>query len=455
MIIRNYKQLIGNSYDERVLNARKAVIDALEKAIISVKPDKLITDYMTYNGNFLRINGDSFDLNKFDNVYVIGAGKASGGMAEFIETIIGDKITAGIINVPEELTRQYKTQKIKLHPATHPLPSEEGMEGTKEMISMVKNSEKTLVLCLISGGGSALMPLPKEEITLEEKVETTEALLNSGADIHELNTVRKHLSEIKGGQLAEKLYPSTVIGLIISDVMGDDLDTIASGPLTPDKTTYAEAYRIIEKYNLVHKLSPGVISLIKNGVAGKISETPKPGNRIFDRIHQYIIGNNKTAIEAAKNYLESRGIKLHLEAELSGDARLTGLSLGEKANLMAGLTEKDGLPRYIIAGGETTVKVTGNGKGGRNQHASAAASLGLKRKGVALAFMGTDGIDGPTDAAGAVVDKSTVLRAGGKAVVLKYLGDDNTYTLFKGLNDLVITGYTGTNVNDIFVAVSF
>ncbi|MGC8661803.1 MAG: glycerate kinase type-2 family protein [Nitrososphaeria archaeon] len=455
MIVHNSEQLIKNSYDECILKARTMVIRTLEEAVHSVEPQKLIANHVRLNGNLLYINNDNFNLDLFDRVYVIGAGKASGGMAESVEAIMKSKITAGIINIPKELLGQYKTDIISLHPATHPLPSADGMEGTEKMINLVKISEKTLVLCLISGGGSALMPLPKAGITLDEKVETTDALLKVGADIYELNTVRKHLSGIKGGQLAEKLYPSTVIGLIISDVIGDDLDTIASGPLTPDKTTYSEVYRILEKYKLLHKLSPNVLSLIRNGIVGSISETPKPGCKIFDRVHQYIIGNNQTAIRAAKNYLKSNKIKLHAEAELSGNARSAGLKLGYQANLMAKLTEKDGIPRYIIAGGETTVKVTGSGKGGRNQHAAAAASLKLNRKGVALAFMGTDGIDGPTDAAGAMADRSTVIRAGGSAAILKYLNNDNTYALFKELNDLIMTGYTGTNVNDVFIAVSF
>ncbi|MEM3248879.1 MAG: DUF4147 domain-containing protein [Conexivisphaerales archaeon] len=447
--------MIDNLNDGNILKARKIVIETLEKAIYSVQPQRLVKKHVKFDGNLLHINGDIFNLDLFDKVYVIGAGKASGGMAESIEAIMGEKITAGVINVPKELSERYKTDRILLNPATHPLPSADGVKGTEEMIKLVKNSEKTLVLCLISGGGSALMPLPKAEITLNEKVETTEALLKSGADIYELNTVRKHLSGIKGGQLAEKLYPSTVIGLIISDVIGDSLNTIASGPLTPDETTYTDAYKIIEKYDLIDKLPPNIISLIKNGIAGNINETPKPGNKVFDRVYQYIIGNNKTAIKAAKNYLRAKKIKLYAETELSGDSRLTGLNLGHKSNLMAGLSEKDGIPRYIIAGGETTVKVIGHGRGGRNQHASAAASLELNIKGVALAFMGTDGIDGPTDAAGAIVDQSTVSRAGGSAAILKYLDDDNTYALFKELNDLIMTGYTGTNVNDIFIAVSF
>ncbi len=455
MIINNYEQLLFNLKDERDLNARKILLNALEEAVSSVDPRKLVLNHITLKGNILFIDNEKFDLSQFDKIYVIGGGKASGGMAEAIEAILKDNITSGMVNVPEELLKRYRTDKIALHPATHPLPSIEGMKGVEEMIRLVKISEKTLIICLISGGGSALMPLPKSTITLDDMLKTTDLLLKSGANIYELNAVRKHLSAIAGGQLAEIFYPSTIIGLIISDVIGDKLDTIASGPLAPDTTTYEKAYKIVKKYSLLDKLPSSVISLLEYGINGKIKETPKPGNKIFDHVHQHIIGNNKIAIDSAKKYLKSKKVRLYAQAKLSGNSLSVGFNLGHMANAMGKLTEKDGIARYIIAGGETTVKVKGNGKGGRNQHAAAAASLKLDVKGVVLAFMGTDGIDGPTDAAGAIADKNTVLMAGGKEIVLNYLNNYNTYQLFKSINGLILTGYTGTNVNDIFIAVSF
>ena len=455
MIIKNYDLLINNSENVSEIGAKKLIPKSLDKAVMAADPKNLINDHLKLKGSLFYVDADSYDLSNYERIYVIGAGKASGGLAEGIEAILKGRIVSGLVNIPRELVQNYKTNRILLHPATHPLPSIDGVEGTRKMLDMVKRTEKTLVICLISGGGSALLPLPKSGITLDEKMKTTELLLKSGADIFELNTVRKHLSDIKGGQLVEKLYPSTVIGLIISDVVGDDLGTIASGPLSPDLTTYFDAYKIIKKYNLLNKLPPNVITLIENGIEGKVRETPKPGDKIFNNVHAYIIGNNATAVNAAKRFLESNRIKLYMQSELKGDAYLVGSALGQNAEAMAKLTENDGIARYIIAGGETTVKVLGSGKGGRNQHAAAAASLKLHNKRVALAFMGTDGIDGPTDAAGALADYKTVKKAGGRVQVISYIKNDDSYELFKKVGGLIITGYTGTNVNDVFVAVSF
>jgi glycerate 2-kinase len=388
---------------------------------------------------------------------VIGGGKASAGMAMEIEKILRNRITGGSVNIPAYTKPWPKNSRIMFNPASHPIPSEKGVRGVKNMLQLVgKPSRKDLVICLISGGGSALMPIPTTGITLSDKQKATELLLTSGANIHEANTVRKHLSGIKGGRLAEKLYPATVLSLIISDVVGDELESIASGPTVPDRTTYQDAYKVLQRHRLWAEVPKTVRDHISKGMKSKLPETPKPGSTVFKRVHNFLVGSNKHACEAAAKALRKRGYEtLVLSTRIQGESKEVGKILSGLASDIRENQIPIAPPAAIVAGGETTVTVHGKGQGGRNQELALSSALSLQgMKGMLVASIGTDGVDGPTNAAGAVADGITLERALKKGLDgMSFLEDNNSYPFFKKLNDLIITGPTGTNVNDIMIAI--
>jgi glycerate-2-kinase len=407
--------------------------------------------------NGLEIGAFSFKLSEFRRVLVIGGGKASAGMALEIEQILDGWITGGSVNIPAYTKPWPKSKQINFNPASHPIPSEDGVRGVKNMLRLVEQpSEEDFVICLISGGGSALMPLPSTGLPLSDKQKTTNLLLKSGAKIDEINAVRKHLSDFKGGRLAEKLHPATVVSLIISDVVGDKLESIASGPTVPDDTTYADAYTILQKRGLWRTVPSSVRKRIQKGKEGKLSETPKGSSRIFKRVHNVLVGTNKESCHAAAEALEKRGYhSLILSTRLQGEAREVGKKL---AGICIGIRENQlpvAPPAAVVAGGETTVRVHGKGRGGRNQELVLSAALSIRgNPAILVSSIGTDGVDGPTDAAGAVADGSTVergLRRGLDADT--YLRENNSHEFFKKLKDLIVTGPTGTNVNDILIAI--
>jgi glycerate 2-kinase len=401
------------------------------------------------------VNGFSFNLNDFENIYVVGGGKAACSMAQALEDIFGGHLTDGIVNIPHGTCR--KTRTIALHEASHPVPDQGGVEGTRQMIALAeKAQEKDLVICLISGGGSSLMPLPRDNISLEDKQELTKALLKSGAAIDEINIVRKHLSDFKGGWLAKKAYPATVLNLVLSDVIDDKLDSIASGPTYPDPSTFAQAGKIMKRYGLDKNVLPSVSKLFSDGTRGIIPETPKPDDEAFKKVFNVIVGNNKVAINAACDCLKTDGLSTLLLPDLMiGEAKDFGYAFSNFANDISVFGKPFSKPVGVVAGGETTVRVVGTGLGGRNQEIALSAALNLKDiDGCVLASIGTDGIDGPTDAAGAIVDSSTIRRAAKMGLNPKaFLNDNDSYSIFSQLGDLVITGSTGTNVNDISLIV--
>ena len=408
-------------------------------------------------GNALEIGTLSFNLSEFRRVLVIGGGKAAAGMALEIEKILDGWITGGSVNIPAYTKPWPKDKQIKFNPASHPIPSDDGVRGVKNMLRLVgQSSEEDLVICLISGGGSALMPLPSTRITLSDKQKTTNLLLKSGAKIDEINAVRKHLSDFKGGRLAEKLYPARVLSLIISDVVGDKPESIASGPTVPDDTTYADAYTILQERGLWRKVPGFVRKRIQEGKEGKLPETPKKSSRIFNRVHNVLVGTNKESCEAAAEVLEKRGYhSLILSTRLQGEAREVGKIL---AGICISIRENQlpvAPPAALVAGGETTVTVRGNGRGGRNQELVLSAAPSIRGKpAILVSSIGTDGVDGPTDAAGAMADGDTIERS--LRIHMNphsYLRENNSYPFFERLNDLVTTGPTGTNVNDIFIAL--
>jgi glycerate-2-kinase len=461
-MIKNKSELIKNAPNDKDKKCREMLLDIVEKAIHSVDPNNAIYKYVRLEPeeNALHVEEHNFNLNKLGRIFVVGGGKASGVMAEALETILGDKITSGEINVLRGTKSDFNTRVIHLNEADHPVPSIDGVNGVKNMLDLLRDAKSgDLVIALISGGGSALMPAPAGEISLEEKQEITKNLLKSGATIHEINTVRKHISAWKGGQLAKHACKNgaTLISLILSDVVGDPLDSIASGPTAPDYTTFGDAVDILRRYNLWQDTSKNVKDRLNDGIAQKIPETPKEDDPIFKRTFNVIIGSNFIACNAAKRRAEELGLKsLILTSSLEGEARHIGTAFAAIAKAIHVHGHPLSKPCAIIAGGETTVTVTGTGKGGRNQEVSlgAAINLGEKLEGIAFASIGTDGIDGPTDAAGAIIDPSTILRAKESELdPLKSLKNNDAYHFFQELNELIFTGPTGTNVMDLLIIV--
>lgn len=453
--IKHKVRLVENGGTFLSKKARRLALQGLEHALEAADPRQLLNARLALEGSRLKIDRRSFDLSRYRHLYVIGGGKAGGTMAQAIEEILGKHITKGIVNVPYDAKSNNKI--IRLHRASHPVPDQAGVEGTREMLKIAEDAEQDdLIVCLISGGGSSLMPLPRDGVSIEDKKEITSALLKSGATINEMNTVRKHISDFKGGWLAKKAYPATILNLILSDVVSDPLDFIASGPTVPDSTTFDDAARVLQKYNLWEKAPVSVREVILDGQKALIPETPKVGDRVFQKVTNIVVGNNRHSSLAACRNLRSSGLNAFLlTATLEGEARQAGIMLTciVREILASGNPVKK--PAAVVAGGETTVTVTGKGKGGRNQEIPLAAASRLAGlDGVAIASLSTDGIDGPTDVAGAIVDGTTHERAMNDGMHPDdYLADNDSYHFFSRLGDLIIVGPTGTNVNDISVAV--
>jgi len=386
-----------------------------------------------------------FNSGGFKRMIVAGLGKASYPMALAIEDSFGDLIEAGVIITKYGHLGERKLGRIKAFDAAHPVPDESGEKAAGELLKLLEGaSEDTLVVCLISGGGSALLAAPAEGITLADKQAVTSALLKAGADINELNSIRKHISRVKGGRLARAAYPATVISLIISDVIGDPLDVIASGPTSPDASTWQDAQAVIRKFGIT---SPeNVVRLIEEGASGQLPDNPKPGDPLFEKVQNLIISSNRLALQAARNEAQALDFETEILTDsLSGEAREAARRLASDA------ISREDRPCCLIAGGETTVIVTGQGKGGRNTELALAFSLEIEgQDGITLLAAGTDGTDGPTDAAGAIVDGGTVSNARESGVEpTDYLENNDSYTFFELVGGLLKTGPTGTNVMDI------
>jgi glycerate-2-kinase len=435
---------MGNPSQKRML---KELFQAALKAVDPYESVKRYTDRIT----------SVYRTCSSDKINVIGFGKASCRMARALEDSIGDLIEdALVITKYGHCESLYKSKKINIFEAGHPVPDENGLRGTEEVMGLLKNSpEKRLVVCLISGGGSALLVSPCEGITLHEKQILTDVLLKAGVDIYGLNTVRKHISRVKGGRLAEIAYPAHMVSLILSDVIGDRLDVIASGPTSPDTTTYNDALQVLEEYNVRDKVPPSVVDILEKGKKGIIPETPKGESKIFERIENILIGSNKIALAAAQEEAEKRGLTVEImSSDLSGEAKEVGRRLAMQAREI-----KDSNPVQrslcFISGGETTVTVTGKGLGGRNMELALSFAMEIEGlDGVSLISAGTDGTDGPTDAAGAIVDGQTVVRARALGMDPEtFLKDNDSYHFFKEIDDLFVTGPTGTNVMDIQIMV--
>ncbi len=467
--IHNSRKLIENGRSRVNRRARRIALRTLEGALNAVDPKGIIRSTIHLSQNRLRVQDEEFNLQSFRKIFVVGGGKASGKMAEALAEILGSRISTGIVNVPyHEVGTEPATEtgssgltsltgSIKLQQASHPIPDEAGLKGAREILELAsKASKDDLIICLISGGGSSLMPLPRGKVSLNDKRLITESLLRSGATIDEINTVRKHVSDFKGGMLAKAAYPATIINLILSDVIGDPLDFIASGPTVPDSTTFGDAVEIVKRYKLWGKLPASARTVLTEGMLRRIPETPKKGDKVFRKVHNFIIGNNRVASLAACRSLQDQQFSSLLATSyLEGEARHVGTVLGAITREIVQSGNPLRRPCGIVAGGETTVTVTGDGNGGRSQELVLSAALKISGlKGVVVASLSTDGIDGPTSAAGALADGDTVSRALEQRLDARsHLANNDSYNFFLGMHDLLLTGPTATNVNDIAVIV--
>ena len=430
--------------------------------MMSVQPELLIRRALKLNYSKLlltdiRGNKMQLDIDDFKSIFVVGAGKGTAKMAKALCDILQSKIAHGAINVP--YGNKIRLDSIDITEANHPLPDEAGVEGTKRIINILENTAKSdLVFVLISGGGSALMPFPIPNLKLDEKKKITSKLLASGASIDEINIVRKHLSMIKGGQLVRFVKRGcTIVSLILSDVIGDDMATIASGPTVPDSSNFKDVDLILQKYDILNNKTlkqSSLCSIIKNGVQGVIEDTPKPGDSIFDNVYNFLIGNNTLACNKAVKFLKRNKIQaIHLGSSFGGQAIDFGKLLGKLTNDFA----ISSLPIAIVLGGETTVKLNRrkNGRGGRNQEAILSAAIKCRFEGrddITVASMGTDGIDGNSRAAGAIVTPKTIYLSQKRRINLdKSLKYHDSHTALKKVDSILLTGPTGTNVNDIAI----
>jgi glycerate 2-kinase len=387
-----------------------------------------------------------------DRLLVLGFGKAAVPMAAAVEATLGDLALEGLVVTKEGFDQPGKLQKIQVRKASHPIPDARGVAATEGIIGLADGADvRTFALVLISGGGSALLVDPAEGLTLTDKQETTSLLLRAGADIGELNAVRKHLSRIKGGQLMKHLSPATSLSLLLSDVLGDRLDVIASGPTAPDESTFGDAVAIVEKYRLIETIPRRALIHLQEGVAGAIPETPKATSGVFALGETIIVANLVMALDAARREAEQRGFRSVLLPEpIIGEAREAGRYLARKA-LAFKAARQNNSPLCIISGGETTVTVRGKGRGGRNMELALSFAREIEREnGIALLSAGTDGNDGPTDSAGALADGTTIARGRQRGLDPERTLDDNdSWNFFHRAGGLFITGPTGTNVMDL------
>ena len=432
---------------------REHALQIFEAGLQAVDPVEAINRHIKLEKDLLSVGGKQFNLKDYDNVLVVGAGKAVAPMAKAVEDLLENRISDGVIVVKDEHGLPLK--KVRICEASHPVPDRRGVQGTEEILSLVeKAGARDLVICLISGGGSALLIAPVQEISLEDKQNATKLLLASGATIHEFNTVRKHLSRAKGGRLAQMANPATITSLILSDVVGDDLDVIASGPTVPDSSTFKDAEQILKGYGIWDQLAASVRNHIEQGSSGQIEDTPKSDNAAFLKCSQVLVGTNLQALKAAGKAAERLGYRpLILSSKVEGEAREVAKFYTAIAKEVLESAYPMEPPVCVLAGGETTVTLQGDGRGGRNQEFALASALAIEGlDNVIVLSGGTDGTDGPTDAAGAIADGTTVARARESGLDPKdFLQRNDSYSFFQKLDDLVMTGPTRTNVMDLYM----
>ena len=448
------RDLIEPHMENDSLTFREIAEKIFLAAIESVLPERLISRVIRLNHGTLEIGELSFPLETVENIYVIGAGKASALMGAEVEKILGDYITEGQIVV--KYGHSCKLNNIEVSEAGHPIPDANGYSATDKILRIAEVAScNDIVICLLSGGGSSLLPDIPDGSSSKDMIVVNNLLVSCGASISEINAVRKHLSVIKGGQLARIVYPATLINLILSDVPGDQLDAIASGPTVPDPTTYIQALSVLATYGLTRLVPRGILTYLKEGASGKRPETPKPGDKVFDKTFNLLIGSNKTALDTAKSKAFEFNINaVIIDTQLQGDVSSVADYLIETA--LRFRNDIDEIkPVCLLFGGETTVNVKKKGLGGRNQHLALLCSVLLQEHpGITILSSGTDGNDGPTNVAGAVVDSDTVHSALSRGIhPEKFLDSFDSYNFFKKAGGHIITGPTKTNVMDIIVVL--
>jgi hydroxypyruvate reductase len=421
------------------MELRKHALDIFAAALKASDPAEAVRRHF----------GPLEEFARFRRIWVVGAGKASAPMAAAVEELLGDRIEGGAVAVKDghlaDVTR------VRLLECSHPVPDERGVAAAQEILGIAKSAtEEDLVICCLSGGASALLPLPANGITLADKQETTRLLLASGASIHEINSVRKHLSAIKGGQLATAAYPASVLSLILSDVIGNNLDVIGSGITAPDASTYGDAIAVLRKYGILDRVPQAVRQRLMDPAS---LETPKSDNPAFSRTRNVIVGSSDLALTAAAERAKALGYNtLVLSSYIEGETRDIARVHAAIAKEIDAFDRPLPRPACIISGGETTVTIRGDGKGGRNQEFVLAAAIDIAGlRDVCVLSGGTDGTDGPTDAAGAICDSDTLGRGPDAPV---YLARNDSYAYFEKLGDLIKTGPTGTNVMDVRVVLA-
>jgi len=438
-------------------------------ALSAVEPAAAVRQHLQRVGTRLNVAGQTYELQDYARVLLVGAGKAAAPMAQAAADILGAELREGVVIVKDagaeprtadpHIPAAAPQSPVAVLPARHPLPDERGVTATRRIATLLESTtERDLVLVLISGGGSALLTLPAPDITLEDMEALTQALLACGASIDEINMLRKQLDLVKGGGLARMAAPATLITLILSDVVGNPLDVIASGPTVPNRTGFADAYAVLERYDLVDTVPTMVVARLQAGMRGVVAETPGAGDPVFARVQNVLIGSNAQAAAAALETARTEGFHpLLLTTFVQGEARVIGRLLAAVACELAASGQPVPRPACVILGGETTVTLRGQGRGGRNQEMALAAVRDLAGlSDVALITLATDGGDGPTDAAGAVVTGETLARAAEQQLDPDaYLANNDAYAFFAALGDLLQPGPTNTNVNDLAFVLAF
>ena len=417
----------------------------------SADPLEAVLKHLKLRKDRLWVGERVYNLSKIRNLYVVGGGKAAARMGLAMEQLLGDRIASGIVVV--KYGYRLPLQKITIIEAAHPIPNQAGLEAAHQVAELARVcGENDLLFTLISGGGSALLPYPVDGVTLEDKQRVTDLLLKSGAAIQEINAVRKHISQLKGGRLAGLAAPAKVIALILSDVVGDLLEAIASGPTVPDGTTFDECLEIIRRYDLGRRFPTAIIDSLERGARGETAETPKPSDAIFKNVQNVIIGSNRLALEAASRRAQALGYRTEiLSHAVTGESRAVARSHAALVKEILQTNDPLSRPACFISGGETTVTVRGDGQGGRNQEFALAAAIeidGLAN--IVILSGGTDGSDGSTDAAGGIIDGSTLARGRAKELdAAWYLERNDSYRFLQATEDLLVTGPTFTNVMDL------
>jgi hydroxypyruvate reductase len=427
--------------------ARERGLSLMEQTLDAISPSRLVRDFVAREGDILRVGTERYPLGD-RRVLLLGAGKAAAAVAQELEAILGDALTAGVV-----VTRYgyvAPTKRVRVVEGGHPLPDSNGVAGAMALQALAKTARGgDLVLCTFSGGGSALLSLPPPGIDLADLRALNETLLRSGAPIGDVNVVRRHVAPLLGGELARLLVPAQLVTLLLSDVVGDSVEAIASGPTVPDPTTFQDAKEVLSRLAVWEQVPRSIRDRIERGLRGWVQETPKPGDPVFARANAFIVGNNRTAVAAALEEGKKQGFSTQAVVEpIVGEARTAGERLARLARDSAASSART----LLVAGGETTVTVRGPGRGGRNQEVALAAALELEgTSNLMVAALATDGTDGPTDAAGGIVDGQTAVRARAAGFdPAEVLQQNNSHPLLLATGDLLSTGPTRTNVADLF-----